>query len=224
MRKMSSAGSALGVDVGWSTERKSSAVCCLTWDEQGVYWRMCRFRAHDEEREQAIKRTAGGRSLLAVAIDGPLRPGFSKIGCYRSAERLLSRGKLLRVGKPGQSNSPNGEKLNEQANLTARFVKEHFCIARANAAVRIDRHAIIEAFPTTFLGVMVDRPEALKSSEKRSDQYFAHLAGEGRLDRLLKGLLPGRRPAQLLAAVKAGLAGLRAHGAMCGRWRLHGGW
>ena len=201
MKKMSPEGSVLGVDVGWSTERKSSAVCCLAWDEQRVNWEMCRFQANDEEREQAIRRTARGLSLLAVAIDGPLRPGFSKIGCYRSAERLLSRGKLLRVGKPGQSNSPNGEKLNEQANLTARFAKEHFCIERANAAVRIDKHAIVEAFPTTFLGVMVDGPEALKSSEKRSDQYFAHLARKGRLDRVLKGLLPGRRPAQSLATV-----------------------
>ena len=144
----------------------------------------------------------GGRSLLAVAIDGPLQTGFSEIGGYRSAERLLSRGKLLRVGKPGQSNSPNGEKLNEQANLTARFVKEHFCIERANTTVQIDKHAIVEAFPTSFLGVMVDGPEALKSSEKRSDQYFVHLARKGRLDRVLKELLPGRRPAQSLAAVR----------------------
>ena len=202
MRKMPSEGSLLGVDLGWSTERKSSAVCCLAWDEHRVNWQICRFRAYDEEREQAFRWAAGDRTLQAIAIDGPLRPGFSKIGRYRSAERLLSRGKLLRVGKPGQSNSPNGEKLNEQANLTAWFVKEHVRIERANAAVRIDKYAIVEAFPTTFLGVMVDQPEALKSSEKRSDRYFAYLAREDRLHRVLEGLLPGRRPAQSLAAVK----------------------
>lgn len=94
------------------------------------------------------------------------------------------------------------KKLNEQANLTARFVKEHFCIERANATVRIDERAVVEAFPTTFLGVMVDGPEALESSEKRSDQYFAHLARAGRLDRVLEGLLPGRGPAKSPAAVK----------------------
>ena len=134
MRKMPSEGSLLGVNLGWSTERKSSAVCCLAWDEHRVNWQICRFRAYDEEREQAFRWAAGDRTSLAIAIDGPLRPGFSKIGRYRSAERLLSRGKLLRVGKPGQSNSPNGEKLNEQANLTAWFVKEYFRIERANAA------------------------------------------------------------------------------------------
>ena len=202
MRKMPSEGSVAGVDVGWSTERDTSAVCCLTWDEHRVNWKMRLFSACGREREQALHWAAEDRTLLAVAIDGPLRPGFSKIGCYRSAERLLSRGKLLRVGKPGQSNSPNGEKLNEQANLTARFVKEHCRVGRASAAVRIDEYAIVEAFPTSFLGVMIEEPEALRSSEKKSDRYFEHLANEGRLNRVLEVLLPGRCPAQSLAAVQ----------------------
>lgn len=202
MRKMPFEGSVLGVDVGWSTERESSAVCRLAWDEDMVDWQTRRYRAYDEEREQAIRWTAGDGMQLAVAIDGPLQPGFSKIGCYRSAERLLSRGELRRVGKPGQANSPNGVKLNEQANLTARHVKKHVRIERANAVMRIDRYAILEAFPTTFLGVMVDDPESLRTSEKRSDQYFEHLARDGRLDRVLEGLLPGRRAARSTATVK----------------------
>ena len=202
MKKVPFEGSVLGVDVGWSTERKSSAVCRLAWDEHKVDWQTRRYRAYDEEREQAIRWTAGDGMQLAVAIDGPLQPGFSKIGCYRSAERLLSRGELRRVGKPGQANSPNGVKLNEQANLTARHVKKHVRIERANAAMGIDRYAILEAFPTTFLGVMVEDPESLRTSGKRSDQYFAHLARDGRLDRVLEWLLPGRRASRSTATVK----------------------
>lgn len=203
MREIPSKGSVLGVDVGWSTKRKSSAVCHLAWDEHTVNWQTCWFRACDEDREQALRRAAGDRTLLAAAIDGPLRPGFSEIGCFRSAERLLSRGEIRRrVGKPGPANAPNGVKLNQQANLAARYVREHVRIERTKAAVRIDEHAIVEAFPTTFLGVMVEEPEALKSSGKRSDWYFAHLASEGALDRILEGLLPGRKAAQSLAAVK----------------------
>ncbi len=52
-----------------------------------------------------------------------------------------------------------------------------------------DEHAIVEAFPTTFLGVMVDRPKALQRPKQKSDRYFVHLANHQRLDWFLE-LLP----------------------------------
>ena len=75
MRKVPSESSLLGVDAGRSTERKSSAVCCLAWDEHRADWHICRFRAHEEEREQTIRWTAGDRPLLAVAITESRRSG-----------------------------------------------------------------------------------------------------------------------------------------------------
>lgn len=198
-------GSVLGIDVGWSTCRQSSAVCRLSWRRHEIEWEIRRFRATDEERRSAILGVADDHALSAVAVDGPLAPGFGSIGRYRSAERLLSRGDFQRrVGKPGQSSSPNGRRLNEQANLAAMLVKDTVscCIEEAAHSVRIDRYAVVEAFPTTFLGVLIDRPEEMPDRPgKKSDRYYAHLTEERHLDRLLESLLPGRRLAKTLSTI-----------------------
>ena len=186
-------GRVLGIDVGWSEKDDTSAVCRLSWSKHRVYWKTKRFRATPSDRERAIRDVAGKRALLAVAIDGPLRRGFDRIGRYRSAERLLSRGALpVRIGKPGQSSSPHGKHLNEQANKAASVVKRYCSVHEARHAVRIDKYAIVEAFPTTFFGSMVEDPGRLLGSGARSDRYFAHLANVGTLDRLMRKWL-GRR-------------------------------
>ena len=127
-----SVGYVLGIDIGWSTKHQTSAVCCLFWDDQNIDWKMRLYRACHQDRAQALRWAAKDRTLLAVAVDGPLRRGFSEIGRYRSAERLLSRGQLPRVGKPAQSSSGFGKRLNEQANLAARFVRKHCRVRRAS--------------------------------------------------------------------------------------------
>ena len=86
---MNMEGSVLGIDVGWSTVKPTSAVCRLFWDQREIGWEIGRFRATGEDRERVIRQLAGDARLLAVAIDGPLRKGFDEIGRYRSAERLL---------------------------------------------------------------------------------------------------------------------------------------
>ena len=156
--------------------------------------RIERFRATPSDRANTISRVAGESDLHAVAIEGPLRPGFGAIGHYRSAERLLSRGELRRrIGKPGQSSSPNGKKLNAQANEAALLVKRRLRIRKPKPKVQIDDYAIVEAFPTTFLGVMIERPERLASSRSRSDKYFADLAERRCFNRLANRLLGGRK-------------------------------
>lgn len=100
-------GAVLGIDVGCSPTRESSAVCRLDWDADTVRWTIERFRAVEPERGDTIARLAD-RPLLAAAIDGPLRRGLDEIGAYRLAERLLTLGFQPRIGKPGQSNSPVG--------------------------------------------------------------------------------------------------------------------
>ena len=165
-------GSVLGIDVGWSTRKKTSAVCRLSWNEQDIKWDIRRFKAKSPDREQAIECVAGEEELLAVAIDGPLCRGFDEIGEYRSAERILSKGNLPKcIGKPGQSNSPNGKRLNEQANISANIVKQHCKISESGHATRIDEKAVVEAFPTTFLGVM-EAPLELNSPGKKSDRFL----------------------------------------------------
>ncbi len=184
-------GSVLGIDIGWSQTSRTSAVCRLSWDDRHVLWKTDRFRATTPERH-TISRVAGENALRAVAIDGPLRQSFDSIGRYRSAERLLSRGVLRkRIGKPGQSSSPNGRKLNTEANKTAEFVRRRCRVSRARHAVRIDEFAIVEAFPTTFLGAMIQDPPPPHRGE-RSDAYFVHLAERRSFDQLAQRLLSGR--------------------------------
>src|SRR6266404_1219436 len=111
-----------GIDVGYSTKRRSSAVCLMTWDDESIDWEVRRYRATDSERLETIRSALGNQSLRAVAFDGPLKKGFSRIGEYRAAERILTKSFGARIGKPGQSNSPVGIRLNEEANSCAKIV------------------------------------------------------------------------------------------------------
>ena len=181
-------GNVLGIDVGWSEKQRSSAVCRLSWEKDNITWKVCRFRANDDDRCKTIREVGGSYKLLAVAIDGPLRRDFDLIKRYRSAERVLSRGELSkRIGKPGQSSSPNSIKLNRQANQAAKAVKR-LCLRNASHDEAIDEQAVVEAFPTSFLGVMVRHPDRL-STGKRSDRYFANLDGYITPDRSLSQLI-----------------------------------
>ncbi len=196
---MNTRGSVLGIDVGWSKNKRSSAVCRLFWDAWEVKWQIQRFRAIDLDREDTIRHVVDNRMLLAVAIDGPLRPEFREVDRYRGAERLLNRGELpKRVGHPGPSSSSNGKDLNAQANKCATFLKKHCRIRKAKHKVRIDEYAIVEAFPTTFLGVMLDHPDYLKQpkSKKKSDIFFADLVSNRSLDQFLKKFLGNRKWSQ----------------------------
>ncbi len=187
---MSSSGAVLGIDVGWSQKKKSSAVCHLSWSNVSVRWKAKTFAAGTEQRRSTILDVAGDRELLAVAIDGPIRPDLETVDKYRAAERVLSRGELLRrIGKPGQSSSPNGEKLNEQANLAARVLEESCRVIEATHAVPVHDKAIVEAFPTSFLGVTLDEPQKKKPY---SDTFFKQASSSNLWDELLRQLLPGR--------------------------------
>lgn len=195
-------GSVLGVDVGFSEVRRSSAVCRLDWDERRIMWTIQRFRALPAEQAETIKGVAGGLSLLAAAFDGPLRTGFDIIGRYRTADRLLTRRLGAKIGKPGQANAPVGKRLNAAANACAQVVLRECLIGPAAHAVRIDPKAVVEAFPTAFLGVMLRDPLLLPTTRSdRSDVFFMDLAASGGLHALMSSVLPGRTPVSSLEAV-----------------------
>ena len=200
-------GSVLGVDVGGSEVRRSSAVCRLDWTSTGVRWTIDRFSAAAPERDVVLARVGGGGGmLLAAAFDGPLRRGFDVIGRYRTAERMLTRRLGRRIGKPGQSSTPVGRKLNAAANHCATTVLDRCRLASAAHEHAIDERAIIEAFPTAFMGVMLADPDTIAARRgDRSDKYFVHLAsddGKGGFGALLRHLLPGRRPTSEPATVR----------------------
>lgn len=194
-------GSVLGIDVGWSIKRPTSAACRLEWDDTTVRWTARRFRAVDSERRAVIADVIGGRPVAVAAFDGPLCPGFNVIARYRMAERMLTR-RLQEIGKPAQSSTPNGKRLNAEANVCVRTVLNLAAIAPARHSVRIDRKAVVEAFPSSFLGLMIADPTKLRIKRKnRSDVFFETLADNGDLKRLITYLLP-KREIQLVASVK----------------------
>ena len=168
-------GNVLGIDVGWSTDKRTTALCCLSWDEDKVEWQSVRCVAKPIEHEKAFEEVVGSRSLLAVAIDGPLGPDLDIIGHYRSAERILSRGDLLKIGKAAQSSTENGKRLNKQANIWANIASDSNQVATSDLCTTVASHKIAEAFPTTFLGVLIDDPSLLGGA-CRSDVYFLYLA------------------------------------------------
>lgn len=195
-------GSVLGVDVGYSPTRRSSAVCRLDWTATDLTWSIRRFRAIDVERSTAIRDTIGGRPLLAAAFDGPFRRSLDVIGVYRTAEQMLTRrlGKL--IGKPGQASAPVGKMLNLHTNHCVRTAIDHGNINRSQHAVAVHELAVVEAFPSSFLGVMLDDPGKLTLRRSdRSDGFFRHLVAVGTLDRLLQDCLPGRRQEKPLSSV-----------------------
>jgi predicted RNase H-like nuclease len=188
-----SAGAVLGVDVGYSISRKSSAVCRLDWTETHITWKIKRFGASQEEREHTLQEVAGEKWLMAAAFDSPMRRGLDLIGRYRLAEQMLTRTIGRKIGKPGQSSAPVGKALNAATNLCARTTKDRCRIAPARHGCAIDEQAIVEAFPSSFMGLMIDDPTSINVSRyDRSDKFFAHVAEMGVLKALLTFLLPGR--------------------------------
>lgn len=194
-------GSVLGIDVGWSLSRASSGICRLDWDGKSVRWTVLHFNGHPETRQDALRAVAGAHHLLAVALDGPLRGDLAVIDRFRGAERALTVKAIAgRISQPGSSHSPIGRTLNHHTNLFAQMLVERGMVAEATHAHAIHPLALVEAFPSSFLGLMLGDPEKGERS-KRSDRYYQALAADGTLARLIDHMLPGRIMAQEFADV-----------------------
>ena len=194
-------GSVLGIDVGFSPTRRSSAVCRLDWTEHEVGYEIERFRAVEPERAQTISKLAD-RPLLACALDGPIRSDLEVIGRYRIAEQLLTRQLWKHIGKPGQASAPIGRQLNDHTNQCAKIVLQTGRLGQSHHEDAIHSSALVEAFPSSFLGLMIAEPQQLKARRgDRSDTFYMHLVQDGTLQRLIHRLLPGRRIARPLELV-----------------------
>jgi len=187
-------GAVLGADVGRSKKLKHSAICCLAFDNATTSIQTSRFTAEPNEIEQSFSLLVGHRPLLAAAFDGPFRRDLDHIGIYRICEKVLTVYLAPHIGKPGQSSSGNGCKLNDATNGFVGAALRIGCIAEAHHLAAVHPGAVVEAFPTTFLGVMLDAGLG-KPSKARSDCYFELLTTDHRGDRLtglVATLLPGR--------------------------------
>src|SRR5205814_1026630 len=106
---ISETGSILGIDVGFSSSRRTTCFCVLDWTHTTASFSFERVRSDPEERRAALIRIVGNRYLCAVGVDGPLTKGLRLVPHYRAAEALLSRGVFQKRGKPGQTSSPTGQ-------------------------------------------------------------------------------------------------------------------
>jgi hypothetical protein len=189
-----SCGAVIGIDIGFSIKRRSTAICLLTWDSDKIDWQIERFKALPVERDQAIRRATGDRDILAVAVDGPVRCSFDLIKCYRTAERMLTNALCVKIGKPGQSNSPMGLKLNEATNACLNEIIAVAKIAVATHMVKIHERCLVEAFPSSFLGLMLADPTSVQAlRHNRSDKFFEALTSDNTLACLLSHFLPRRK-------------------------------
>lgn len=194
-------GSVLGIDVGWSLTRPSSAICRLEWDRTGLRWFVRHFTGRPADRQEALAEVAGDHPLLAAALDGPLRGDLAIIDTFRVAERVLSQGAIAgRISQPGSSRSPVGRLLNHHTNDLARLLIARGGLAPARHRHRIHDLALAEAFPTSFLGLMHPNPQK-GPRQQRSDRYFIDLATDGTIERLLAHHLPGRTVEQNLVSL-----------------------
>lgn len=186
-------GSVGGIDVGWSEKRASSAVARISWNATSIDVNVKRFRAIESERSATILEVLSG-GALCVAIDGPLLTGFADGSTYRFAERVLTLGFQPYIGKPGQTSSYNGRLLNWHATRCAMLLANARLVERAEHEEKIHSLAIVEAFPTSFLGVLLRDPNGLKNKRKASsDIFYGVLAETGTLEELVCSLLPARQ-------------------------------
>ncbi len=188
---MKASGFVVGLDVGYSPTARTSAICGLGWSKREVSWVFRRFPYRERDCVEAIQSVVGNKRVDAVALDGPLRRGFDPIEIYRAAERSLTvRSIRERIGKPGQASSGNGKRLNLATNFYASLLRRSATISHALHAVAIDSLAIVEAFPTTFLGLLLNEPARFTRPSKlaRSDAHYVQAQGDGALDALLKSL------------------------------------
>jgi predicted RNase H-like nuclease len=191
-------GAVLGIDVGYSKSKPTTGACLLIWTgtEAHLLPRCFGTEASDQETWKAF---VGGRKLLAVALDGPLAANLKPANQYRQAEKLLTRG-FGSIGKPSRSSDPRGRRLSEAASAIALAVARATHVLEATHHARIHERAVVEAFPTSFLGVMLDAG-AIPPHGHRSDAYFEHLLGpeferppppaQNRIAGLMEMLLPG---------------------------------
>lgn len=186
-------GAVLGIDVGYSSKKRSTGLCILHWGPHTLGFRFERTKTPEFARRQAIRELVGGMSLLGAAIDGPLALDLREVQNYRAAEAVLSQGVMQKRGKPGSTNSPTGRQLHQHANQLARLVLEETNIGPSRHFQAIHERCIVEAFPNIFLAAGIPEEQLPRLKRDASDKFWDALTNEGRrLQDLISSLLPGR--------------------------------
>ncbi len=172
----------LGVDVGFSKTGKSTG---MAWRVGGVIG-ACRTGSDWGIRAAALP---AGISFDLAAFDAPLvspGPGVPPRGC----EAVFYRGAFWNRCRPGMSHHGRGLDL-RRAGTTA--AEQFAAVVGRNHEVMwaaVMGHAMVEAFPNTFLGVLL--PDAvldrLPPGRSKSDRLYEASVAEGVLIPLIEDL------------------------------------
>lgn len=193
---------ALGIDVGYSKNRRSTGLCLLEVAPTTIRWRCVNTGTAESQRLKDLRDIVpAGARLLGVGIDGPLTPGLRVVPHYRSSDALLTRGVFAKRGKPGATSAPSGQQLHWNATLLAKLVlrlqaEGRFTLAPSTHPDPVHSSRILEVFPNAFLSVLL--PDAafhgLSLNRNASDVFWeVAVREETYLERLVRALAPARR-------------------------------
>lgn len=192
----------LGLDVGFSKNRKSTGIAWL--DENGSFG-VARCGSERDDRLEAIPIGCG---IALAALDGPLVPdGPLRMTVKRTAESQLSRGAFQRRCKPGSSHCGRGKDLRAAAHKTLGHIECRLEQRKGEvvAPFPFADKPVVEAFPNAFLGVMLPEacfpePGKLKPG-KKFDHLYCCAVRCGVFDRLARTLAGLPKP--LVEAINA---------------------
>ncbi len=170
----------LGIDVGFSKSRPTTGIA---WSASGTFGAAKTYTDWDRRRQHL----PGATTYSVVAIDGPLVPAGSPDSLVRMCERTLSHGAFQKRCKPGLSHFGTGLQLKRAALETAEQIK-HLTSAPSFASAVFGDVAIVEAFPSAFLGVLM--PEETFGTVqilrgKKFDWLYEHVVEAGSLAGLM---------------------------------------
>lgn len=188
----------LGIDIGYSQRRPTTGLCLLELNQGRLGWECRNIDIDDATRRRDLQGlTRQGTRISAVGIDGPLARNLVQVDYYRAADSILARGLFQHRCKPGPTNSPTGQALNNHAIRLANIVLDlmangHLNIEEATHPHRIHHSRIAEAFPNAFLGVLLRAEEFanLPPRGQRFDYFWRMAVRDGLLESLVRHLAP----------------------------------
>ncbi len=173
----------LGVNVGFSKTSRSTGLAWRVGGELGA----CKVGSGWEARRAALPV---GVTFDMAALDAPLVPPGPGVP-RRSCEAVFYRGAFWNRCRPGMSHFGHGLAFRQAGTLAAAQFREVVKDYRESAFMAIPNAAMVEAFPSTFMGVLLPDEVIARLPFKRSgksDRLYEACLQTGAFERLVADL------------------------------------
>ena len=173
----------MGVDVGFSTTRSTTAIAFL----DGQQFCVVPAATTWESRKAQIPRDF---CPAVIALDGPLLPGGADERIRRLCETVFIQAPFHKRCKPGLSHWGLGLELRRaSAQACAQFSRLLVSSLLESLNAVYPGGPVVEAFPNAFLGVLTPEVELLLAPKlkrgRRFDWLYDQMAMTGRLEPVL---------------------------------------